>query len=97
MLKANSDKHESTLGDKGLIEQLGKLEVIEKEEQIDSEGEGEQKMQVEDATNPMKEFRDKVIDVLDDKSFLDKRSSKLTLEDFLKLLYLFNKAGIHFY
>jgi hypothetical protein len=35
--------------------------------------------------------------ILEDETFKDKRSSKLTLEDFLKLLYLFNKNGIHFY
>lgn len=95
MLKANSEKHEATLGEKGLIEQLGKLEFVEKEEEGDSDG--EEKMEAEEANNPLREFRDKVCEVLEDKSFVDKRSSKLTLEDFLKLLYLFNKAGIHFY
>ena len=53
-------------------------------------------MEVE-GSNPMLEFREKVMQVLDDETFKDKRSSKLTLEDFLKLLFCFNKAGIHFY
>jgi 18S rRNA (adenine1779-N6/adenine1780-N6)-dimethyltransferase len=77
MLKANSEKHEATLGEKGLIEQLGKLEFVEKEEEVDSEG--EEKMEVEEGSNPLKEFRDKVCEVLEDKAFVDKRSSKLTL------------------
>lgn len=50
-----------------------------------------------EANNPMQQFKEKVLLVLDDETFKDKRSSKLTLDDFLKLLFCFNKAGIHFY
>lgn len=38
----------------------------------------------------------KVLSVLKEGDFEDKRSSKLTLQEFLYLLSLFNKAGIHF-
>lgn len=55
----------------------------EMEEDVDAEGEAS-------------EFKDKVLDVLKEGKYEDKRSSKLTQEDFLHLLSLFNKAGIHF-
>lgn len=42
------------------------------------------------------EFKDKVLGVLKEGDFEEKRSSKLTLQEFLYLLSLFNKAGIHF-
>lgn len=41
-------------------------------------------------------YKEKVLAVLRQGSFEDKRSSKLTQEDFLKLLALFNDAGVHF-
>lgn len=41
-------------------------------------------------------FKDKVLRVLREGSFEDKRSSKLAQEDFLMLLSMFNKEGIHF-
>ncbi|XP_022155324.1 ribosomal RNA small subunit methyltransferase [Momordica charantia] len=42
------------------------------------------------------EFKNKVLSVLKEGDFEEKRSSKLTLQEFLYLLSLFNKAGIHF-
>lgn len=54
-------------------------------------------MEVEADNNEMKEFKEKISSILEDETFKDKRSSKLGLEDFLKLLYYFNKNGIHFY
>lgn len=41
-------------------------------------------------------FKEKCIAVLGEGGYEDKRSSKLTQDDFLRLLALFNKAGIHF-
>lgn len=41
-------------------------------------------------------FKEKVLDVLRQGNFEDKRSSKLGEVDFLYLLSLFNKVGIHF-
>ncbi|XP_027343114.1 ribosomal RNA small subunit methyltransferase-like [Abrus precatorius] len=45
---------------------------------------------------PTFKFKDKVMSVLKEGDFEEKRSSKLTLQEFLYLLSLFNKAGIHF-
>ena len=42
------------------------------------------------------DFKEKVLNILKQGNFEDKRSSKLTQVDFLYLLSLFNKAGIHF-
>eukprot|EP00249_Psilotum_nudum_P027627 c35524_g1_i1 orf=166-1203(-) len=42
------------------------------------------------------QIKDKALGVLRKGGFEDKRSSKLTQDDFLNLLSLFNKAGIHF-
>ncbi|XP_061343994.1 ribosomal RNA small subunit methyltransferase-like [Gastrolobium bilobum] len=55
-------------------------------------------MEVEDgeADQVQSEFKDKVLGVLKEGDFEEKRSSKLTLQEFLYLLSLFNKAGIHF-
>lgn len=41
-------------------------------------------------------FKEKCLAVLGEGGYEDKRSSKLTQDDFLRLLALFNKAGIHF-
>lgn len=41
-------------------------------------------------------FKDKVNKILVDNDYEQKRSSKLTQDDFLQLLVLFNKGGIHF-
>ena len=55
-------------------------------------------MEVEDGEEegePSK-FKDKVLKVLKEGGFEEKRASKLTLQEFLYLLSLFNKAAIHF-
>ncbi|PSS00215.1 Ribosomal RNA small subunit methyltransferase [Actinidia chinensis var. chinensis] len=53
-------------------------------------------MEVEDVETRGSEFKDKVLEVLKQGGFEEKRSSKLTEADFMHLLSLFNKAGIHF-
>ncbi|CAA7044261.1 unnamed protein product [Microthlaspi erraticum] len=42
------------------------------------------------------EFKEKVMNVLKEGDFEEKRSSKLSQQEFLYLLSLFNKSGIHF-
>lgn len=42
------------------------------------------------------ELRDKVQEVLKQKEYGSQRSAKLTQDDFLLLLSLFNQAGFHF-
>jgi hypothetical protein len=41
-------------------------------------------------------IRDHVTGVLSASQFEDKRSSKLDIEDFLRLLQVFNDANVHF-
>lgn len=61
---------------------------------------GEDKdMELDDDDNEMQgasQFKDNVLKVLRAANFEDKRSSKLAQEDFLMLLSMFNKKGIHF-
>ncbi|KAL9435552.1 hypothetical protein AB3S75_021762 [Citrus x aurantiifolia] len=49
-----------------------------------------------DVEGEVSEFKDKVLAVLREGQFEEKRASKLTQQEFLYLLSLFNKAGIHF-
>lgn len=65
--------------------------------EMDDDGE-DNEMDVEDsdAGGETSEFKAKVLTVLKEGDFEEKRSSKLTLQEFLYLLSLFNKAGIHF-
>lgn len=55
-------------------------------------------MEVEDGDTRIErcDFKEKVLGVLKERDFESQRSSKLRQEDFLYLLCLFNKAGIHF-
>ncbi|KAM7478449.1 hypothetical protein LguiA_026662 [Lonicera macranthoides] len=65
------------------------------------EGRDEEEMEVDEDDNDGdgakgSDFKEKVIGVLKQGEFEDKRSSKLTQADFMHLLSLFNKSGIHF-
>lgn len=75
------------------LEDSNENEVME----IDDD-EADEELDVEDgdAEGEASEFKNKVLGVLKEGDFEDKRSSKLTLQEFLYLLSLFNKAGIHF-
>ena len=55
-----------------------------------------EEMELENRETRGSEFKDKVLGVLKQGGFEEKRSSKLTQADFMHLLSLFNKAGIHF-
>ncbi|KAL6569370.1 Ribosomal RNA small subunit methyltransferase [Orobanche minor] len=68
---------------------------------VDDDGvdDDEDEMDVEDgvADAVQSEFKEKVLGVLKEGDFEERRSSKLSLQEFLLyLLSLFNKAGIHF-
>jgi 18S rRNA (adenine1779-N6/adenine1780-N6)-dimethyltransferase len=41
-------------------------------------------------------FKSKVISVLEDNGFADARTAKMPQDEFLRLLSVFNQAGIHF-
>ncbi|KAB1223453.1 putative dimethyladenosine transferase [Morella rubra] len=65
--------------------------------EVDDDGADEEiEMEDGDAEGEPSEFKQKVLTVLKEGDFEDKRSSKLTLQEFLYLLSLFNKSGIHF-
>ncbi|XP_072964014.1 ribosomal RNA small subunit methyltransferase [Typha angustifolia] len=66
-----------------------------------SEGKDDEDMEMEDEDmggggDEGSDFKSKVMGVLRQGDFAEKRASKLTQVDFLYLLSLFNKAGIHF-
>eukprot|EP01123_Difflugia_compressa_P013818 TRINITY_DN6651_c0_g1_i1.p1 TRINITY_DN6651_c0_g1~~TRINITY_DN6651_c0_g1_i1.p1 ORF type:complete len:320 (-),score=47.39 TRINITY_DN6651_c0_g1_i1:89-943(-) len=42
------------------------------------------------------EMKDKICSILDENGFSEKRSNKMDLDDFLKLLVAFNKESLHF-
>ena len=44
----------------------------------------------------MQIFKEKLMTILQKAGYHEKRSSKLSLDDYLKLLYAFNEAGVHF-
>ncbi|XP_052182854.1 ribosomal RNA small subunit methyltransferase [Diospyros lotus] len=56
----------------------------------------EMEVEVEDGDTRGSDFKEKVLSVLKQGGFEEKRSSKLAQADFMHLLSLFNKAGIHF-
>ncbi|XP_043726267.1 ribosomal RNA small subunit methyltransferase-like [Telopea speciosissima] len=62
------------------------------------DGRDDEDMEMEDGVAGMEgsDFKEKVLGVLKQGNFEEKRSSKLTQVDFLYLLSLFNKASIHF-
>ncbi|KAK4403913.1 Ribosomal RNA small subunit methyltransferase [Sesamum angolense] len=80
------NRKNKTLGDT-----LGDLSMDGDEGKDDDED-----MEMDDGETKASDFKDKVLDVLKLGGFEDKRASKLSQADFMHLLSLFNKAGIHF-
>lgn len=65
--------------------------------QVDMDGGDGMEVEEEDSNQQGNAFfKEKCMAVLGEGDYEDKRSSKLTQDDFLRLLALFNKAGIHF-
>eukprot|EP00742_Colponemidia_sp_Colp-10_P002016 GILJ01002153.1.p1 GENE.GILJ01002153.1~~GILJ01002153.1.p1 ORF type:complete len:318 (-),score=48.54 GILJ01002153.1:271-1176(-) len=46
--------------------------------------------------DPLPSVKDVVVRILEENGFIEQRSSKMDIDDFLRLLKLFNEAGIHF-
>lgn len=63
---------------------------------IDDGSDDEMEVEDGDTDGEASEFKKKVLGVLKERDFHDKRSSKLAQEEFLYLLSQFNVAGIHF-
>lgn len=61
-------------------------------------GDDDEEMETDSSSNLTEgsSFKDKVMGILQQGDFLEKRASKLSQVDFLYLLSIFNKAGIHF-
>ncbi|KAI3717989.1 hypothetical protein L1987_69960 [Smallanthus sonchifolius] len=78
----------SVLGDSG--------ELTMETDNDDGDGDDDDDMEMDDAEAKGSEFKDKIMGVLKQGKFEDKRSSKLAQADFMHLLSLFNQAGIHF-
>ncbi|CAL1352054.1 unnamed protein product [Linum trigynum] len=81
------------------ISGLGELGGGEQSVEMDADDDDDDEMEMEEdkeAANGRSEFKEKVAAVLKEKDFCDKRSSKLSQEEFLYLLSRFNMAGIHF-
>jgi hypothetical protein len=49
-----------------------------------------------DEGDKVKEFKQKIVDLLEDNKLITKRAAKMDLTDFLQLLSVFNTSGIHF-
>lgn len=83
---------ESSFGDMSILGDTSK------DVSMDTDAGEDQDMDVDDADmqEGVSQFKDKVLNILKEGGFEDKRSSKLAQDDFLYLLSLFNKAGIHF-
>lgn len=73
---------------------LNKEDTMMDEDAGTKEDEGE-KLE-EEGDSKAKAFKEKIVNVLKDGGYLEKRAIKMDLDDFLKLLYLFNKSEIHF-
>ncbi|XP_068659181.1 ribosomal RNA small subunit methyltransferase-like [Aristolochia californica] len=90
-LQSGSSRVEDDLGVLGDTSEDHSMEV--------DGGRDDDEMEVEDGevnVGDESDFKEKVLGVLRQGDFEEKRSSKLTQVDFLYLLSLFNKAGIHF-
>lgn len=64
--------------------------------EVDDDVDEDMELDESDAVDERSEFKEKILNVLKQGDFEEKRSSKLTQQEFLYLLSLFNKAGIHF-
>lgn len=63
---------------------------------MDIEDKEDDDVEMDDGDGKCSAFKSKVLGVLKAGGFEDKRSSKLSQADFMQLLSIFNKAGIHF-
>ncbi|KAI3448500.1 hypothetical protein Pfo_005165 [Paulownia fortunei] len=88
--EGSSDDAEVALCVSALGDTLGDLSMDT------DEGKDDDEMEMDDGDTKASDFKEKVLGVLKLGGFEDKRSSKLAQADFMHLLSLFNKAGIHF-
>lgn len=97
MLRQNIERYNQNHDDNKMIELLGKVDLDAQEKEEDIEKEEVDKMdEEEDKNKQTRQLKDKIINILEELNYAKQRSSKLTLEDFLRLLYNFTTNGIHF-
>ena len=78
------------------LQKFQKNEGDEMEEDDSDEGEKDDEMEEEEECDKLKDFKQMIVDMLEENKLITKRSAKLDLTDFLQLLSIFNKKGIHF-
>ncbi|EOA18264.1 hypothetical protein CARUB_v10006757mg [Capsella rubella] len=66
------------------------------EDEHENEMDDDDDMDMDDGEGKTSEFKEKVINVLKEGGFEEKIASKMSQQEFLYLLSLFNKSGIHF-
>ncbi|XP_024369580.1 ribosomal RNA small subunit methyltransferase isoform X2 [Physcomitrium patens] len=80
--------------DPSILGDLGEDQSMEVD--VNADGDGMEIEEEDGAQQGNTFFKEKCLGVLAEGGYEDKRSSKLTQDDFLRLLALFNKAGVHF-
>ncbi|KAH8946623.1 hypothetical protein BDL97_12G105800 [Sphagnum fallax] len=84
-------------GSKEVVADPSLLGDLAEDDSMEVEGEADaMEIMEEDGSGDPSSFKEKALGVLKQGGYEDKRSSKLTQDDFLRMLALFNKAGIHF-
>ncbi|XP_031288126.1 ribosomal RNA small subunit methyltransferase-like [Pistacia vera] len=101
-LQALGCSHSTSIENIDIGMDISKLGNSNEDQSMEMDGGSDDEMELEngddegDAESEVSEFKDKVLGVLKEGQFEEKRASKLTQQEFLYLLSLFNKAGIHF-
>ncbi|KAL8196279.1 hypothetical protein R6Q57_025279 [Mikania cordata] len=72
------------------------METDDDKDDEDVDDDDDDDMEMDDGEAKGSDFKDKVLGVLKQGKYEDKRSSKLAQADFMHLLSLFNQEGIHF-
>ncbi|KAL8540864.1 hypothetical protein ACS0TY_002195 [Phlomoides rotata] len=88
-LAGSSDDEEMAVCVSALGDTLGDMSM-------DIEDKDDDDLEMDEGDGKGSDFKSKVLGVLKEGGFEDKRSSKLAQADFMHLLSIFNKAGIHF-
>ena len=68
---------------------------IKNDEDDGDDDDDDDKIDIENNSNT-KDFKELIVKILTDSEFIEKRSSKMSIEEFLKLLFVFNQNEIHF-
>ncbi|GJZ94687.1 ribosomal RNA small subunit methyltransferase [Tanacetum coccineum] len=92
-LQASQGNDNQMATDASVLGDAGEFSMDMDDERDDVEDDDDMEM---DDADTKSDFKDKVMAVLKQGEYEDKRSSKLAQADFMHLLSLFNQAGIHF-